>query len=103
MVSCVLLPVHVHKYYETINYHMHAAKCGYPLVADTSLRITGYHNPALEGATLTFSCPPGKILTGPNTTTCMENGEWEPDPTVEAMKCVGEYGSNSYKIMSKEI
>ena len=66
-----------------------AAKCGYPLVADNSPRITGYHDPALEGATLTFSCPPGKILTGPNMTICMKNGEWEPDPQVEGIKCAG--------------
>ena len=32
------------------------------------------------GANVTFFCPPGLVLTGPNTTTCMENGEWEPDP-----------------------
>ena len=65
------------------------AKCRYPLVADTSLRITGYHNPALEAATLMFSCPSGKILTVPNMSTCMENGEWEPDPQVEGIQCAG--------------
>ena len=37
--------------------------------------------PAMEGATLTFKYPPPQyVLTGPNTTTCMGNGEWEPDP-----------------------
>ena len=34
----------------------------------------------LEGVNITFSCPPGHVLTGPKSTTCMENGEWEPDP-----------------------
>ena len=42
--------------------------------------ITGYVEPAMEGATVTFECPPQYVLTGPNTTTCMRNGEWEPDP-----------------------
>ena len=67
-----------------------SAKCENPLVADNSVRITGYHNPALEGATLTFSCPPGKTLIGPNITTCMENGEWEPNVGIVEVKCAGE-------------
>ena len=43
--------------------------------------ITGYNimEPAMEGATVTYECPPQYFLTGPNTTTCMRNGEWEPD------------------------
>ena len=35
--------------------------------------------PAMEGATVTFECPPQYFLTGPNATTCMRNREWEPD------------------------
>ena len=58
--------------------------CGRPLQNATSLddilMITGYVEPAMEGATVTFECPPQYVLIGPNTTTCMENGEWEPDP-----------------------
>ena len=42
--------------------------------------IVGYEDPALEGENITFTCPTGAILTGPNTSTCVENGEWEPDP-----------------------
>ena len=37
-------------------------------------------NPAKEGTTLIFHCPPEYVLIGSNTTTCMGNGEWEPDP-----------------------
>ena len=37
-------------------------------------------DPASEGAVLSFDCPPQHILIGPSTTTCMGNGEWEPDP-----------------------
>ena len=34
---------------------------------------------AMEGATVTFECPPQYVLTGPNTTKRVGNGEWEPD------------------------
>ena len=39
-----------------------------------------YGHPGVEGSIATFSCPPGLVLIGPNTSTCMKNGEWEPDP-----------------------
>ena len=68
------------------------AKCEYPLVADNSVRVDDYpHNPILEGTTITFSCAPGKILIGPNMTTCMENGEWEPKVGIVEVKCAGKY------------
>ena len=35
----------------------------------------------LEGSMVTFSCPPGQELVGPNSATCTENGEWGPDPS----------------------
>ena len=35
-------------------------------------------DPASEGTVLFFDCPPQHVLIGPNTTTCMGNGEWEP-------------------------
>ena len=41
--------------------------------------IVSPHEPRC-GDRVVLSCPPGLILTGPNTTTCMKNGEWEPDP-----------------------
>ena len=40
-----------------------------------------------EGATLNFTCPPGLVLIGPNSTTCTGNGEWEPDPS--GLTCAG--------------
>ena len=43
--------------------------------------VAGDRTASLEGTGITFSCPPGLVLAGPNTTTCMENGEWEPDPS----------------------
>jgi hypothetical protein len=33
----------------------------------------------VEGNTITFSCPPGLELIGPNSATCTGNGEWGPD------------------------
>ena len=42
------------------------------------------------GSIATFSCPPGLVLIGPNSSTCMGNGEWEPDP--REVKCNTENG-----------
>ena len=47
----------------------------------------GYVDPATEGTTLTFHCPPEYILTGSNSSTCMRNGKWEPDP--REVECKG--------------
>ena len=44
-------------------------------------------NPAIEGTTVTFSCPAGLILTGSNMSTCTGNGEWEPD--IKGTRCKG--------------
>ena len=41
------------------------------------------------GANVMFTCPPGLVLTGPNTSTCMENGEWEPDLDNRQISCKG--------------
>ena len=41
----------------------------------------------LEGTNITFTCSPGLVLTGPNTSTCMGNGEWEPNP--REVECKG--------------
>ena len=53
----------------------------------TSARAVGYEDPALEGQNITYSCPPGQILNGSNSSTCMRNGKWEPDP--EEVECMG--------------
>ena len=58
--------------------------CGHPFQdrasVDDSIMIIGYVEQALEGTVLSFDCPPQYALSGPNATTCMGNGEWEPDP-----------------------
>ena len=43
---------------------------------------TDYISPALEGDTVNFTCPSGFEFTGPNFSTCLENGLWLPDPIV---------------------
>ena len=45
----------------------------------------------LEGTNVTFTCPPGLVLTGPNTLMCMGNGEWEPDLNNRQVTCKGAF------------
>ena len=67
---------------------MHAGKCSTPMALVTNnVRIIGYEDPALEGAVITFTCPSGSTLIGPNSSTCMGSGEWEPDP--REVNCIG--------------
>ena len=63
--------------------------CGHPFqdVDNDSVIIEDYMDPAFEGAVLSFDCPPQHVLIGPNTTICMGNGEWEPDP--REVECKG--------------
>jgi hypothetical protein len=57
--------------------------------------IEDYMDPLLEGTVLSFDCPPQYVLIGPNTTTCMVNGEWEPDP--REVECKGvEYSGGTH-------
>ena len=44
-------------------------------------------SPPIEGQFITYTCPPGFILTGPNVSVCMGNREWEPDPG--EVDCIG--------------
>ena len=71
---------------------MFAVKCIYPLhqaaMIEDSVRVVVDRDPALEGTNITFSCSSGLVLTGPNRTTCMDNGLWEPDP--RKVSCKGE-------------
>jgi hypothetical protein len=47
----------------------------------------------MEGQLITFTCPDGFVLTGPNSSVCARNGEWEPDP--REVDCIGGYAHNS--------
>ena len=48
--------------------------------------------PHREGQFITYVCPPGFILTGPNASECTGNGRWEPDPG--QVDCIGDYSYN---------
>ena len=63
------------------------AKCG-SIDRSNLLTITGYRDPALTGTNVSFSCLPGSIFTGPNSTTCTQEGLWDPDPN--QVVCKGE-------------
>ena len=57
--------------------------------AQDNIRVIGYRDPALEGTSVTLECSsPNLVHIGPNTPTCMGNGEWEPDP--RDVNCAGE-------------
>ena len=43
--------------------------------------------PPIVGQFITYICPPGFTLTGPNASVCTGNREWEPDPG--QVDCVG--------------
>ena len=66
-----------------------AVTCGHPInLTDEPITVYGNLYPAIEGSNVTFSCPPRLVLTGPNMSTCMENGEWEPD--IKEVKCLSD-------------
>ena len=46
------------------------------------IEIIGYRDPAVLGNTTTFICRSlfKSALVGPDSSTCMGNGKWEPDP-----------------------
>ena len=70
---------------------MHLAKCSYPLVEELGVLITEYSDPTLEGTSVTFGCPSGLVLVGSNTSTCMENGQWNPEPANAACRGVWDF------------
>ena len=75
------LSYHTHKYTMQL-YKIHfAAACDYPLRIQEGNCGVNYNRPrpALVGTSITFDCPPGLELTGSESATCMENGEWEFD------------------------
>ena len=72
----------------------------------SSLRheFVSYHDPAVEGTSAYFICPLGQLLTGPNISTCVGNGEWEPDPRELECKGILQYDCNpnsffNYKLL----
>ena len=77
--------------------HAHAlitVTCGYPpaqllqhpIVVVNASQLDSH--PLIEGQFITYTCPPGFTLTGPNISVCTGNREWEPDPG--NVDCIGE-------------
>ena len=67
-------------------FHDCIGKCSNPMDL-TNAKAMDYVDPALEGQTITFTCPHGQILNGSSSSTCIGNGEWEPD--LQEIKCTG--------------
>ena len=67
---------------------MHHVKCDDLQMRYDSINIT-YPQPALVGSNAIFNCPLGLEQTGPNSLTCMKNGEWEPYP--RDVECRGDH------------
>ena len=57
----------------------------------TNALALDYVDLALEGQNITFACPTGQTLNGSNSSTCMGNGEWAPDP--REVECIGGMGT----------
>ena len=54
----------------------------------SSLNVLDYNEPAIVGTTVSFNCSnPGEELTGSNTSTYVDIGQWEPDPRL--INCKG--------------
>jgi hypothetical protein len=69
------------------NYNIVVA-CEYPLQNLSlsglgSLNVQDYSDPAVVGTMISFNCSrPEEVLIGPNTVTCMDDGQWEPEPQI---------------------
>ena len=72
---------------------LHAVTCNSPptlSLHDPVVVVSGSQDsPLIEGQFITYTCPPGFILTGPNVSVCTGNREWEPDP--REVDCIGNY------------
>ena len=49
-------------------------------LVDESINVIGFREPGTIGDNVILICTSGLTLIGPNASTCMGNGEWEPDP-----------------------
>ena len=59
--------------------------CGNPAdwILGDGVTVSGLTIPTIIGTNVTLSCMPGHgmVQIGPNSSICMESGEWEPDPS----------------------
>ena len=58
------------------------------LLNDSPIIILAYNGTA-RGSSVSFSCSPGLVLTGPRSSTYMGNGDSEPDPRKAVCKGEG--------------
>ena len=74
-----------------IYFPYNTAKCIHPehlTMTDDRVRVVLDNDSALVGTNATFECLSGLAFSGPSyISTCMENGEWEPDPS--QIECIG--------------
>ena len=68
-----------------------AGECGYPTPSDDMVTILSHtEGPWLQGYTVNYSCASGlKVTDETNSSTCMDDGRWEPDPS--DITCTGKY------------
>ena len=82
---------------------MHAVTCDHPSTQSLQDRVMIMDKesdiPIVEGQFITYTCPSGFILTGPNASECMRNREWEPDPG--EVDCIGNYFESLLAIPAK--
>ena len=62
---------------------IYTAMCGLPFclsrsVSDLAPRVITFSD---HPNTVNFSCPLGFVLSGPSSTMCMSNRQWQPDPS----------------------
>ena len=76
--------------------HIDAVTCNYPPPHDPVAVINGAQDshPLMKGKHITYTCPPGFVLTGPNASVCTGNGEWEPDPG--QVDCLGDCAQSQW-------
>jgi hypothetical protein len=57
---------------------------------ESSLNVVDYKEPAIMGTIVSFNCAqPEEVLIGPSTATCMEDGQWAPNPDQLQRTCKG--------------
>ena len=59
------------------------------LLHDPVCVVMGSESPPVQGHSITYICPPGFVLTGPNASVCTGNRDWIPDPG--QVDCIGDY------------
>ena len=81
------------------NYYCCTAACSHhiPLrqgvVSDIPVTMTDVVH---EGINMTLSCLSGLTLVGSNTSTCTENGQWEPNPWEVECVHLGQHNCNNF-------